>query len=133
MKYVIHSLDHVEDELRNVFGGELPTLVFDATGNVQSMNSAFQLVANGGRLTLVGLVQDDVTFHDPEFHRREITLLSSRNSRPQDFTRIIDLMEKGDVDTRPWVTHETDFDSMIDVFPAWLQPDEGVVKAMVHV
>ena len=129
----IGSLDHVEDDLREGFSGELPMAVFDATGNVHSMNAAFQFVANGGRLTFVGLVQDDVTFHDPEFHRRELTLLATRNARSDDFTRIISLMESGVVDTRPWITHEAGFDDLIESFPAWLEPDQGVVKAMMAV
>lgn len=127
----IESLDRVEDDLRQAFSGDFPTAVFDATGNVNSMNSAFQYVANGGRLTLVGLVQDNITFYDPEFHRREITLLATRNSQTKDFRRIITLMESGAVDTRPWITHQAGFEDMIGAFPTWLEPDQGVVKAMM--
>jgi len=127
----IEDLDRVEDELRQVFSGDLPTAVFDATGNVNSMNGAYRHAANGGRLTFVGLVQDDITFHDPEFHRREITLLASRNALSADFSRIISLMESGTVDTQPWITHEAGFDDLIEAFPTWLEPDQGVVKAML--
>ena len=128
----ITSLDNVETELRNTYGGDLPTAVFDATGNVNSMNSAFSYVANGGRLTLVGLVQDNITFHDPEFHRRELTVLSTRNALPENFSRIIQLMETGEVDTRPWITHRSDISTFINSFPTWLQPEQGVVKAMLE-
>ena len=113
-------------------GGDLPTVVFDATGNVHSMHNAFSYVANGGRLALVGIVLDDITFKDPEFHRREMTVLSSRNSLPENFKRIIQLMETGDVDTQPWITHRTSYDQLIDHFPSWLNPEEGVVKAMLE-
>ena len=59
----------------------LPTVVFDATGNAASMMKSFNLRgANGGKLVFVGLFQGDVTFNDPEFHRRELTLLASRNA-----------------------------------------------------
>ncbi|MCZ6632933.1 MAG: zinc-binding alcohol dehydrogenase family protein [bacterium] len=127
----MENLDRVEDDLRQAFSGDLPTAVFDATGNVNSMNSAFQYVANGGRLTLVGLVQDHVTLYDPEFHRRELTLLATRNSQSKDFGRIIALMESGVVDTQPWITHEAGFEDLIESFPTWLEPDRGVVKAMM--
>lgn len=110
----------------------VPTAVFDATGNVQSMNGAFEYVANGGRLTLVGLVQDEVTFRDSEFHRKEMTLLATRNSQPGDFRRIITLMEEGKVDIRPWITHRTGFEDLIEAFPTWLEPETGVVKAMLE-
>ncbi len=75
--------------------GELPTAVFDATGNPQSMMNAFHYIANGGKLIFVGLFVGNVTFDDPNFHKRETTLLASRNSTPDNFTQIIRLMEEG--------------------------------------
>ena len=42
-------------QVRDALGGELPSLVFDATGNPASMNGAFNLVANSGKLVFVGL------------------------------------------------------------------------------
>ena len=129
---IISSLDDIENDLRKGLGGDLPTVVFDATGNVHSMHNAFSYVANGGRLALVGIVLDDITFKDPEFHRREMTVLSSRNSLPENFKRIIQLMETGDVDTQPWITHRTSYDQLIDHFPSWLNPEEGDVKAMLE-
>jgi len=129
--HCVTSLDRVEEDLREGFSGELPMVVMDATGNINSMNAAFLYVANGGRLTFVGLVQDDVTFHDPEFHRRELTLLATRNARSPDFSRVLSLMESGVVDTNPWITHEAGFDDLIEAFPTWLEPDQGVVKAIM--
>ena len=128
----ITDLENVERELRDTFGGDLPTAVFDATGNVNSMNGAFSYVANGGRLILVGLVQDNITFHDPEFHRREMTLLSTRNALPENFTRIIHLMETGEINTRPWITHRSNVSTFIEDFPTYLQPEQGVVEAILE-
>ena len=86
---------------------------------------------NGGRLVFVGLFQGDVTFHDPEFHRREMTLLSSRNSTAADFHRIISLLEDGTVDTTPWITHRLAANDLPDAFPDLLRPESGVLKAIV--
>lgn len=111
--------------------GDGPTAVFDATGNAASMAAAFQYPAPGGRLVFVGLFQGDVTFNDPNFHRRELTLLASRNSRPDDFRAILALVESGRVDTTPWITHRAWFDQVPDHFAGWTQPESGVVKAMI--
>jgi 2-desacetyl-2-hydroxyethyl bacteriochlorophyllide A dehydrogenase len=119
--------------LRELTGGDMPTAVFDATGNAQSMAAAFQYPAHGGRLVFVGLFQGDVTFNDPEFHRRELTLLGSRNSRPADFHRIIALVESGRVDTAPWITHRAAFDAVPELLPIWTKPETGVLKAMISV
>ncbi len=120
-------------ELAQLNGGDLPTAVFDATGHEGSMTSAFHFPAHGGRLIFVGLFQGDVTFHDPNFHKRELTLLASRNAHSEDFARIIGMIETGTVDTHPWITHRAAFDEVPKAFPQWIQPDSGVLKAMVEV
>lgn len=113
-------------------GGELPTCVFDATGNATAMEAAFDLPAPSGRLVLVGFQLERLSFANPDFHRRELTLLSSRNSTPAEFVHIIELMEAGRIDTTPWITHSVGYDEIVEVFPSWLEPETGVVKAMLQ-
>lgn len=119
--------------LERITGGDLPTAVFDATGNPRSMAEAFQFPAQGGRLVLVGLFQGDVSFDDPNFHRRELTLLASRNALPADFTRIIGLVGSGRIDTAPWITHRAPLSEVAAAFPSWTRPETGVIKAMIEV
>ena len=98
------------------------------------MSAAFGLVApGGGRLVYVGITTDEVKFRHPVFHRPEGTLLCSRNALPRDFTRIIGLIESGQIDTKPWITHRTHFDDLIGVFPSYTKPETGVIKAIVEV
>lgn len=120
-----------QENLRDSLDGKLPTVVFDATGNPNSMKNAFNYVAFGGKLVFVGLFIGEVSFDDPLFHRREITLLASRNSLPQDFTDIIQLIETGKIDVNTWITHRAAFDDLPTVFEQWLDPKSSVVKAMV--
>jgi 2-desacetyl-2-hydroxyethyl bacteriochlorophyllide A dehydrogenase len=121
------------EALRRLTGGDLPTSVFDATGSRASMSSAFAYPAPGGRLVFVGLFQGDVTFSDPEFHRRELALMGSRNAQAADFTRIIGLIEAGRIDTAPWITHRAPLAGAADEFPAWVRPETGVIKAMIEI
>jgi 2-desacetyl-2-hydroxyethyl bacteriochlorophyllide A dehydrogenase len=120
-------------EMREQTGGTLYPVVFDATGNTKSMSGAFEYVAFTGRIVFVGIVTDAVSFPDPLFHRREMTVFASRNAMPKDFTRIIGLIEDGRIDTRPWITHRTDFGGLIDRFPSYTKPETGVIKAVVEV
>lgn len=119
------------EAVRQALGGDLPTAVFDATGHPGSMEAAFDYCGHGARLIFVGFVQGQIAFSSPDLHRRELTVLGSRNAQAQDFGRIIGLMEQGQVDTQPWITHTAQYDDMIEAFPAWLQPKNGVVKAML--
>lgn len=109
----------------------LADVVFDATGNAKSMEAAFERVAHGGRLDFVGLVQSRISFDDPLLHRREMTLLSSRNSA-NDFPGIIKMIENGEIDTTPWITHRLPLKEVPEQFPQ-LQGTPGLVKAMITV
>jgi 2-desacetyl-2-hydroxyethyl bacteriochlorophyllide A dehydrogenase len=121
------------ERLREITAGEMPTAVFDATGNARSMAASFDFMAHGGRLIFVGLFQGDVTFHDPDAHRRELTLLCSRNSTGDDFRRIIRRLEAGEFDVAPWITHRAAFGAVVEEFPHWLNPQSQFIKALVEV
>jgi alcohol dehydrogenase len=133
VKHTIQLSDQLEQELRDVTDGHLPDVVIDATGNSTSMSSAFSLITQAGRLVFVGITTDEVRFRHPIAHRSEATLLCSRNALPGDFTRIIQLIEEGRIDTRPWITHRAAFEELIEVFPSYTRPETGVIKAVVEV
>jgi 2-desacetyl-2-hydroxyethyl bacteriochlorophyllide A dehydrogenase len=119
-------------QLEGMLSGDLPTTVFDATGSPKSMMQAVQYVANGGKLVYVSLVQADLTFTDPELHRRELTLIRSRNALAADFAWALQTVEDGTINLAPWITHRASADTMIAEFPGWLNPERGVVKAVVE-
>jgi alcohol dehydrogenase len=120
-------------QLEQITDTALPTLVIDATGNARAMSNAFNYVGHTGRLVFVGIVTSEISFPDPLLHAREMTLFASRNAMPKDFDRIINLIEDGKIDTRPWITHRTNFSSIIDEFPSFTKPETGVIKAMVEI
>lgn len=130
---IAHALDASGDlpALLTEQFGDLPTAVIDATGNPQSMMRSFELVAPSGRIVFVGLFTGDVTFNDPNFHRRETTLLASRNALPDDFEAIIRLIEQKRIDTDPWITHRCEAAAFLDTLPEWLTPEACVLKAML--
>ena len=117
--------------LKSTWDGDLPTIIFDATGNSKSMHGTFDLAAQGATIVFVGLFQGDVQFHDPLFHRKELTLLSSRNATPGDFRHVISSIEEGNVDTTPWLTHRIDFEQMPDAFEPVIQ-EPSLVKAVIE-
>jgi 2-desacetyl-2-hydroxyethyl bacteriochlorophyllide A dehydrogenase len=122
------------EELKQLTEGALAQVVIDATGNHEAMGQALQFAGFTGRVVYVGITQQPVSFpHAPVMHRRELTLLASRNALPPDFTRIIQLIENNQIDTRPWITHHAAFGEMMGAFPTWLNPQTGVIKAIVEV
>ena len=89
----------------------------------------FDHVASAGTLVLVGLVQDRVSFDDPEFHRRELTILSSRNSYGL-FPKIIAAIEDGRINTAPWITARMELSKVPEQFVR-VTEDPDLVKSIV--
>jgi alcohol dehydrogenase len=133
VEHTVKPGEKLEQELRDLTDGHLPDVVIDATGSVASMSAAFGLITHAGRLVYVGITTEEVKFRHPMFHRPEGTLLCSRNALSRDFSRIIELIEAGKIDTDPWITHRTKFDDLIDIFPSFTRPETGVIKAIVEV
>lgn len=112
--------------------GGLPTAIFDATGNPASMESTFQRVDHGGRIIFVSLVKGSIQFDDPNFHKREIELRSSRNALPQTFRKVIALMEEGALDTSPWITKRIPLETVVDHFAEAVEAP-GMIKVVLEV
>jgi threonine dehydrogenase-like Zn-dependent dehydrogenase len=121
------------EKLAALTGGDMPGVVIDATGSQKAINQAFSYMSHGGRYVLVGLQKGDICFSHPEFHKREATLMSSRNATREDFTHVISSMKQGTVDAKTFITHRVGFADIKGCFEGWLDPSAGVIKAMVSV
>ncbi|QPC84076.1 zinc-binding alcohol dehydrogenase family protein [Phototrophicus methaneseepsis] len=130
-EHTIDARHSPEEQLRALCDGDLPTAVFDATGSSKSMHQAFMYVAHGGRLIFVGLFKGEISFSDPYFHSHEMTILSSRNATAADFEWVIEALTNGDVSLAGWITHQATPEELVTVFPGWLNPEAGVIKAML--
>ena len=109
----LQGKDDPLSRVKEITEGNLATAVFDATENADSLSKAFDYVAHAGRLVLVGLIQGNVTFSDPDFHRKEMAILSSRNATGADFARIPRLLESGKIDPTVWTTHRASSASFV--------------------
>ena len=130
--YTINPLlENGIEKLRDITAGDMPTVVIDATGSLQAINNGFQYIAHGGRYVLIGLQKGDISIHHPEFHKREATLMSSRNAGRTDFEQVIANMKTGLIQPSNYITHRVNFAEVKDQFASWLLPENGVIKAMV--
>jgi len=125
------ATENVDEALKAITNNDYPTVVIDATGSLRAISNAFQYMAHGARYVLVGLQKGEISFSHPEFHKREATLMSSRNATRADFEHVIDSMKKGLVDPTNYITHRVNFGEVKDEFKGWLDPANGVIKAMV--
>jgi len=131
-----HTIDarasDARQQLEALTNGDYPAIVFDATGNAASMTKAFDYAAHGGTLVYVGLVKGEITFSDPEFHKRELTLMGSRNATADDCRHVIDVIGRRTFDLGLYITHRAAFEDTIAAFNGWLKPESRVIKAIVE-
>ena len=113
-------------------GGDLFDRVIDATGNAQAMEASFGLVAHGGALVFAGIVRTDLTFSDPDLHKREMTVYASRNATDVDFVEVLAAIRSGKVQVQKLITHRAPLEEAVRQFPHWTTPEARVVKAMIE-
>lgn len=108
-------------------------VVFDATGSRAAMEKGFDFVAHGGRYVLVSVIKDAITFMDPDFHRKEMTLLGSRNATTGDFERVIEAIRVGQVPIGRLITHRTSLADAVHNIPVWATQKTGLIKALIEI
>jgi 2-desacetyl-2-hydroxyethyl bacteriochlorophyllide A dehydrogenase len=130
---VLIADDRAEASAERQTGGEWFDVVVDATGNPVPMQRGFNFLNHGARYVLLSVVRQDIAFSDPEFHKREATLLASRNAQPDDFAEVVRQIEAGRVPTRALNTHRGRLEDAVRLFSEWSRPEAGVIKAILEV
>lgn len=129
----IMSIADPTSEMAELTGSNGFDVVFDATGNRLSMETGFKFVAHGGRYVLISVVNDSITFSDPDFHRKEMTLLGSRNATNHDFQQVIEAIGDGQIEIGQLVTHRTSLADAVNSIPVWATRKAGLIKALIEI
>ena len=132
VQHTIRLGENDAERMKANTSGEFYDCVFDCTGSPKAMERGFGFVAHGGTYVLVSIVQGNISFSDPEFHRRETTLLSSRNATLADFATVMAAMRDGKVPARAIKTHSAPLWEVAERLPEWTRPDAGTVKAVLE-
>lgn len=119
------------DRLRAQFDGALAKTVIDATGNQHAMNNSVNLIRHGGSIVFVGLFKGDLTFSDPEFHKKETTLMGSRNATGEDFAKVGRLMAEGKLNARMMLTHRYAFRDLAEIYEPGVINNRRLIKGVI--
>jgi L-gulonate 5-dehydrogenase len=89
--------------IREWTGGDGAAVVVDATGAPAVIRAAVDAVAFSGRIVIVGISLQEVSLPIPEFTRKELTILGSRNNAGV-FGAALDLVRRRGETLRPLIT-----------------------------
>jgi len=118
------------EKVREALGGNLSDIVFDATGNKIVIESLVDYVRHGGKIVLVGLTNGPLTFHNPTIHKKEISLLCSRNATREDFEFVMNVLRQKKFNVESYITRQESFQAIVDDFKSWSAPVSNDIKIL---
>ncbi|WP_116189217.1 zinc-binding alcohol dehydrogenase family protein [Paenibacillus taihuensis] len=81
------------ETIMKLTGGEGSHIVIESAGLKLTMEQSIQLVSPGGRIVIVGLTNDEVTFPGVLFTKKEVEIFGSRNNAGR-FPEVIDFLHR---------------------------------------
>ena len=131
--HLINARDNnILEQLKDITHGEMPTVVIDASGNLKAINQGIHYLAHGGRYILIGLQKEDFAFSHPEFHKKESTLMSSRNATREDFEIVIHGIKNNLINPLILISNRVKFREAASGFSDWLDPASKTIKVVVE-
>jgi 2-desacetyl-2-hydroxyethyl bacteriochlorophyllide A dehydrogenase len=131
-----HTINPIEEEviekLKLMTNNELPTIVVDASGSQKAINGGLQYLAHSGKYILIGLQKGELIFSHPEFHKRETTLMSSRNANRIDFEWVIEHMKNGNIKPENYISNRLQFKDLKNAFESFYYAGANLIKIMVE-
>ncbi len=127
----VPTVDPANEKIEDYFNGRLPQIVIDATGNQKAMNNAVNLIRHGGRIVFVGLHKGTIEFSDPDFHKKETTLMGSRNATLEDFEKVQRLMAEGKIAANMMLTHTFEYDGLADIYEEQITKNKSLIKSVI--
>jgi 2-desacetyl-2-hydroxyethyl bacteriochlorophyllide A dehydrogenase len=111
---------------------ESPSVIIDATGNKGSMEKCIELADVDARIVFVGFFSGDLALDVNTISAKELTVLASRAGTAETFASVIRMLENGDIDATPMISHRLAFDSLDRSF-AGLTQEKTLIKAIIEI
>ncbi|MEI8633930.1 zinc-binding alcohol dehydrogenase family protein [Vibrio sp. PP-XX7] len=121
-----------EQKLRNIFNGDLAATVIDATGNARAMNHSVNHIRHGGKIVFVGLFKGNLEISDPDFHKKETTMMGSRNATREDFAKVQQLMQDGKLSAEMMLTHSFAFEEIGHTYERDVINNKALLKGVIE-
>ncbi|MGF7483584.1 zinc-binding alcohol dehydrogenase family protein [Providencia sp. SP181] len=126
------AADNFDSQLRQYFSGALPLKVIDATGNPHAMNNAINLIRHSGTIVFVGLFKGNLQFPDPDFHKKETTMMGSRNATLEDFAKVGRLMSESKLNAQMMLTHHYPFFTLAEHYETEVINNRELIKGVIY-
>jgi len=101
----------------------LADIVIECAGSPTTFQQTIQVVHNGGKVVMLGIYEQPITWNPNTIIGRNITLIGCLG---ENFPGSIDLLHTGKANTKPLITHEFPLDQVKEAFEVSLQAQDAV-------
>jgi 2-desacetyl-2-hydroxyethyl bacteriochlorophyllide A dehydrogenase len=95
-RHTIHSQrQNLHEALQELTSGRGPEVIIEAIGTAATFRAAVEEVAFTGRVVYIGYAKEPVSYETRLFVQKELDIRGSRNAQPEDFRKVIRMLEAG--------------------------------------
>ncbi|MGO9641754.1 MAG: zinc-binding alcohol dehydrogenase family protein [Candidatus Acidiferrales bacterium] len=123
----------VHDRLLELTSGDGPSVTIEAAGAPDTFRMAVEEVAFAGRVAYVGWSKEPVTYDTRHFVQKELDILGSRNSTPEDFEAVIKMLERGEFPLAGTISAVVSLEQAGEALRAWAENPLAYRKILVEV
>jgi threonine dehydrogenase-like Zn-dependent dehydrogenase len=130
--YTINTIrESLHDRLRQLTDDRGPDVAIEAIGLSETFRAAVEEVAFTGRVVYIGYAKQPVCYETRLFVQKELDILGSRNALPEDFARVIQLLETGGFPVDQAVRTIVPLEQAPLILKQWSESPERFTKIMV--
>jgi len=123
--------ENVEEAVRARLSGGAD-IVVESAGSPETISQALELVGSGGTVLLFGVLPERrVGFSTFPLYYKEVNLVASRAATAGDFDRSLELVEKEQIDLKPFVTKLFSLDAIGEVLEILSKRSEQALRFVV--
>jgi len=123
----------LHERLGAVTNGNGPEVVIEAIGLPQTFRAAVDEVAFAGRVVYIGYAAQPVEYETKLFVQKELDIMGSRNALPEDFERVLRMLERGEFPVADVISRIVPLDEAGAALADWDKDPARVTKILVAV
>ena len=123
----------LREQLLELTAGRGPDVVIEAVGTPATFRAAVEEVAFTGRVVYIGYAKEPVEYETRLFVQKELDILGSRNALPEDFRRVIEMLEAKKFPVEDTVSMTIPLEETPQALKEWSENPAKFSKIMVKV
>lgn len=126
------SKESLHQRLLELTNGRGPDVIIEAVGLPETFRAAVEEVSFTGRVVYIGYAKEPVAYETRLFVQKELDILGSRNALPQDFQRVIQMLEERRFPVEAAVGSIVTLDEAPAILQSWSENPSRFTKIMVR-